>query len=170
MDQLVIFDDIDGGSMPPPLVEIPELAKEASSSGIKTAQSILDAVLDSGSDEAITKDNGSDRLHVRIQLLHELDQSVFWAMGDEIERHIPYIGKMRAFRVAAWAMGLSPRWAMEMAKVSRAFPPETRYAGIKWNTYRAAAASKNPRKVLELAVSSGWDARKVKAHIRATET
>lgn len=169
MGQLSIFEDIDPGTAPGPLVEIPEAAKQESASVMSIARQILQVVTDAegGGEDG---EGEAEALFARVQRLHELDQAVFWAIGDEILKCIPRVGKMRAFRLAGWAMGLSPRWAMEMAKVSKIFPPEKRYMGVKWNVYRACSTSKDPHSVLERSIGYGWDARKARSYIRSLES
>jgi hypothetical protein len=102
----------------------------------------------------------------RISLLSRIEQVARWAIGDEIVAARDELGKMEAYRVAGASMGASERWALEVAKVSEAFPPDMRYAGVEWNLYRACANTKHPHNWLNSALRNGWDADIVREKAR----
>lgn len=90
-----------------------------------------------------TKIEASD-LQLAIAKLSVCEDALQWKRGDWIVAAKKHMPPMQVYRIAGQSMGKSVRMAFEMAKVSEAFGPEYRYAGIPWTLYRACANTPDP--------------------------
>ena len=91
------------------------------------------------------------------------ERSIRWRLGDIIRRGTQVFGPMPAYRMAATVLGTSVRWALELAKVSEAFPKEERLPDVDWYLYRLATDhSKDPQAAMEEALAEGWSPKELK--------
>ena len=98
-----------------------------------------------------------------LSLAHEVFP---WMIGDLINQMVPEVGKMRACRIVADAMGSSVHWALELAKVAKLFDSPYRVVGVPWSTYRAAAHTARPIETLTETLKRGEDARHIRSALK----